>query len=237
MSRDCVEFAEPGTYQLIRYIARHSILSAGSNADRNIPDLQISSNFQRRMVDFDIRGNLVGEIRKIRHCDLVLWDLVVERSGAYEFSDGSIVTNSAELRTANKHFHFLDGARHIRFGSEEHFARWAGSAAMYANIVQELGLRERFLVLAPDWAEKDLKGRPTGQLYGLSACEYNNLYARYYQHLEALGFEVLRFQSTIADRDHKWGKAPFHYERGLYSLMNKKIVSTAARREKAEELS
>ena len=154
VSRDSVEFAEPETYRLIRYIARHSLLSAGSDATVNIPALEIPSNFQRRMAEFDVRGNLVGELRRIRHCDIVLWDLVVERSGVYEFGDGSVVTNSAELRKANRHQQFFKSARHIPFGSDEHFARWAGSAAMYSNIVQELGLQERFLVLAPDWAEK-----------------------------------------------------------------------------------
>lgn len=229
VSRDSVEFAEPETYRLIRYIARHSLLSAGSDAAANIPALEIPSNFQRRMAEFDVRGNLIGELRRIRHCDIVLWDLVVERSGVYEFADGSVVTNSAELRKANQHQQFFKSARHIPFGSDEHFARWAGSAAMYSNIVQELGLQDRFLVLAPDWAEKDLNGKDTGRTAGLSAADFNGLYERYYQRLETLGFNVLRIHDTIADPDHKWGSAPFHYEKGLYTQINNAVVSMLSR--------
>lgn len=223
VSRDAVEFADDNTYDLLRYIARHSLLSAGSDATANLPAFRLDSNFQQRMLEFDVRGRLLETLNQQEDVDLFIWDLNVERSGVVEFPDGSLVTNSYELRSVADIKTALKRGRHIKFGSFEHRARWMGAASMFVAAAQEIGMRDKMIVLSADWAEHDSQGRPTGRLGGKSAREHNRLFSHYYRHLENLGLPVQRFKDVVADPEHKWGRGPFHYTSKTYRDINRKI--------------
>ncbi|MDU2587500.1 MAG: DUF6270 domain-containing protein [Corynebacterium sp.] len=91
VSRDTVAFAKHTDFKVLRYVARQSLLSVGSDAKSNIPDFKLKSSFQQRMLESDLSGNLMREVSKKNSIDAFVWDLVVERTGVWEFLDGSIV--------------------------------------------------------------------------------------------------------------------------------------------------
>ena len=223
VSRDTVEFAKHTDFKVLRYVARQSLLSVGSDAKSNIPDFKLKSSFQQRMLESDLSGNLMREISKKNGIDVFVWDLVVERTGVWEFPDGSIATNSAELRRLEGMPQILKKARKIPFGSAEHFQRWQGAAALFTEFLDFLGLKQKCLVLAPEWAEYRSDNKKTGRIRGLSASQYNEMFRRYYVVLERLGITVSRIDGTVADENHKWGNAPFHFTRSAYASMEYEI--------------
>lgn len=216
MSRDTLAFAGDRDYPLRRYIARHSLLSAGQDASANFPEFEVSSKFQQRMIEFDIKGNLLEEISLLTDVDVLLWDLNVERAGCWLFADGSIVTNSPDLRKVPELRRALNGARKISFGSEEHISRWKSAADHFVEALTHIEIKERVLVLAPDWALTDTAGEPTRKLGDLRPVDAPAAFAPYLTHLENLGLKVARFTGLVSDLDHRWGRAPFHYTQDAY---------------------
>ena len=59
VARDTMDLAGGDRFDVVAYIARQSLLSAGHDAaDRFPADAQIDSEFQRRMMTGDFAGNL-----------------------------------------------------------------------------------------------------------------------------------------------------------------------------------
>lgn len=102
------------------YLARQSWISAYA-PPRQPPDLDLSSAFQKRMVEGDIRSLgsrlLAGSVPS-EH-DLVLLDLVDERVGVAPFR-GSWVTLSGEMRRV-KALPPSAMREAVPFGGDEHF--------------------------------------------------------------------------------------------------------------------
>ena len=102
--------------------------SARTRPPRQPPDLDLSSAFQKRMVEGDIRSLgsrlLAGSVPS-EH-DLVLLDLVDERVGVAPFR-GSWVTLSGEMRRV-KALPPSAMREAVPFGGDEHFSLWSECA-------------------------------------------------------------------------------------------------------------
>lgn len=224
VSRDTLETMPRAEWPIDGYFARTSLLSAGTDAGPNLPDeLSVSSKFQLRNVRNDIEGRLVEALKQKTNSDVLLWDLVDERHGVYEFPDGSVLTRSIDVLNIPELVTAVEGARHVAFGSDEHFYRWCGAASMFADALAALGLKARTLVLAAEWAEVDVDGKPTPWSMGTAAKDANLAFERYYSRLEQLGFTVVRFGAFVGDPAHRWGLAPFHYTPAAYAAMRAAI--------------
>src|SRR5690606_29154368 len=93
-----MDLAGADRFEVVAYIARQSLLSAGRDASAHLPDgLEIDSDFQRRMMTGDFAGNLAGRLAEAAPTtDVLLWDLADERHGVHVFEDGSVVTRSID---------------------------------------------------------------------------------------------------------------------------------------------
>lgn len=223
VSRDAVEDSPRSDLKVSRYIARHSLLSAGTDASGNVEEFKLDSKFQQRMLEFDIRGELDSMLRSFSQADVLLWDLNSERSGVFEFEDASTVTRSPELKRATNGFKSLARKRYIQFASDEHLARWKAAANIVIGLMKTNNIWQKTLVIAADWAEYDEQGNRTGKLGGRSASWYNQKFRPYYSHLEKCGLSVARFKTVVADSQHKWGRGPFHYSDTTYREINSRI--------------
>ncbi|QGU08484.1 hypothetical protein COCCU_12925 [Corynebacterium occultum] len=225
VSRDTLAIAGEEEFKLARYIARHSLLSSGSDARGSLPKFQVPSKFQQRMLEFDVHGFITSDLAALGNVDVFVWDLNVERSGVWVFPDGSIVTNSPDLRKVPELKARLEDARKIDFGTMEHLDRWKGAASLFVDSLRQLKLKERTLVLAPDWALIDSEGNPTRPLGGLAPVDAPQAFAPYIEHLEGLGLKIARFDGLVSDLNHKWGRAPFHYTTEAYQLFKERILT------------
>lgn len=233
VSRDALETMDRSQYPITTYLSRQSLLTAGTDASANLPATwNASSNFQRRNVDRDISGKQLVTLVEAGEPDVLLWDLVDERHGVWQFEDGSMLTRSIDVMNIPELHEATTSARLIPFGSDEHFLRWSGAASSFVDALEVIGWRDRVLVVAADWAEVDTAGEATPWSMGVRAADANKLFARYYDRLEELGLPVLRIQQTIADPKHRWGLAPFHYVPEVYEQIHRGIIELVGKDEK-----
>lgn len=217
VSRDTIHEVE-SSYSVSGYVARHSLLSWGTDASHWLPaHLDIASSFQRTNILGDVRGDLMGRLDEaILRARVLLWDLVDERHGVYRFPDGTHLTRSIDILAHDQLAGMLTGGTHLRLGSDQHLGAWKHKADMFCDELRRRGALRRLLVIAAPWAEWDSNGESTPSSMGLSASEANRLYEPYYQHLAAIGVRLIAPTRAVADPRHRWGSAPFHYDSATY---------------------
>jgi hypothetical protein len=220
VARDTMEFAAPAGISLRGYIARQSLVSAGSDALLHLPQqLSVSSKFQERMIRADFAGSLFDRLESLApEIDVLLWDLADERHGIYRFADGTVVTRSID----NMRMPELDGAfaeaEHIPLGSAEHFALWRDRVVSFEERLRSLDLFDRTVVLRVPWAVHTTEGKPSPWSMGVRAKDANERYEPYYALLRERGFRMVDLPDDVvlADPQHRWGLAPFHYTPEVY---------------------
>lgn len=114
VARDTVE-AAAGSVELVRYVARQSLISVGSDASAHLPtELGLDSPFQARMVTADFLGSLGADLTEVgKDVDRLLWDLADERHGVYRFRDGTIATRSVETMRSEALLEAEIGRAHV----------------------------------------------------------------------------------------------------------------------------
>ncbi len=215
-----MEFAAPDSIDLRGYVARQSLISVDSDALAHLPEqLSVSSKFQERMIRADFAGGLLDRLEALApEIDVLLWDLADERHGVYRFDDGTVVTRSIDnIRMPELEPRF-ERAELIEFGTAGHFALWTDRVIAFEERLRSLGLFDRTVVLEVPWAVLTTEGKPSPWSMGVRAKDANARYAPYYALLRERGFRVIALpeEVVLADPNHRWGLAPFHYTPAVY---------------------
>lgn len=233
VSRDTFEFL-PEPKQLVRYVGRQSLISAGSNAKELAARLpRLKSAFQARTSDEDAAGIAVRKIAQLAaQTDLLMLDLVDERGGVYRADDGAFLTRTVEQMGQNSD-EVLGADRIVWFGTDEHYELWlAGWGKLVARLAK-LGLTHRAVMLAVPWAAASTSGGEPPSSFGITPVEGNALFARYYEAVAESGIELIRprwwASPALAEPGHKWGHAPFHYADGVYVDLAAQLARRALR--------
>lgn len=234
VARDSVALAGGGEQSTVTtYIARQSLLSAGNDVSARYPArARTAHRFRRRMLRADFAGDLLEKLQEFREVtDVLLWDLADERDGAQVFDDGGIVTRTYDLLSEPEVWAAAEAGRHIDFGTDEHFALWAEKAEWFVSQLEGLELVDRTLLLRIPWALVTTEGEAAPGSMGKSPIEANALYERYYAHLESLGVRSLEIdpELLIADPEHRWGLAPFHYTQSAYDAVMQQVFDNCGR--------
>lgn len=230
VSRDTFGFL-PENFSLQRYVARQSLISAGTNASAVRSQLtEPPSAFQSRMIRGDLAGDLYTALHQhARETDVVLIDLVDERGGVIQFDQG-YATKLSEFwgaggRDASR------GATQIPFGTDEHFAHWEKEAQRFIGELLAAELLPRTLVLNAPWASQFDTGEPL-EIPGWmkDPATANREYERYVDVLREAGLQVVELPAELAktSKDHKWGPSPFHYQDAAYEFFSDAITSKAS---------
>lgn len=222
VARDSFEYF-PNSYRVSQYVARHSLLADDTDASYKLPaDLKLANVFQTRMLRADWGAGALNLLRRqASHFHLILWDIFDERHGVHWFSSGEVVTRSIDLVSSETAMSLIEPGTHVPFGADEHFEGWAEKATDLVQSFKEQGALERVRLLNAPWAEVNTEGHPTPVSMGVTATEANQKSQRYYAHLAALGVPTLEVPAelAIADPNHQWGEAPFHYVPAVYEYV------------------
>lgn len=232
--RDSAEFFDASSLRLVEYVARQSLISAfapkGDEWGQFTPSL--ASSFQSQAVIGDLGGSLVASLRANKDSIDVVWmDLVDERNGVLITKSGEVVTNSMEFVQSGLGPRLGDELEHVKFGTDDHFTRWCQAVSLLLEALENLGLREKLLVLRHDWATESIEGDvfPFGESK-LDPSRVNDLCRRYYNYLsekEVALLEVPRWL-CLTSREHRWGIAPYHYTPEFYSYVAKELAERVA---------
>ena len=221
----------PEEFTLTRYVARQSLISAGTDATPVRAQLtDPASKFQARMVRGDLAGDLYSVLdQHAAEIDIVLIDLVDERGGVIRFDD-AYATKLSEFwgvggREASR------GAAQIAFGTDEHFALWAEGAQRFAGALRAAELLDRALVIHAPWAAQYDTGEPLEiPEWMIPPAVANQQYGRYSDGLRQLGLRVVELPEELArtSKGHQWGPSPFHYQHSAYEFFAEAIGEFAA---------
>ncbi|MFC0675713.1 DUF6270 domain-containing protein [Brachybacterium hainanense] len=229
VSRDTFGFL-PETFRISRYVARQSLISAGTDASFIRPQLTpLRSAFQQRMVLGDLSGDLYRALEAdADSLDIVLIDLVDERGGVVDLG-GGYATKLSEFwgaggREASR------GAHQIEFGTDEHFSLWSAGARRLVQVLRDRDLVRRTLVLRAPWASSYDTGEDLEMpAWMMRPADADQLYGRYFDHLSALGLRIVELPEELArtSKDHRWGASPFHYQNTAYEHFARAISEAA----------
>lgn len=153
VSRDTAEFIAKSN--VLVYVARQSVVSlVFPHGDETMNLSNLKSPFQKKMV----RGDLLGDgalrlVKQAEEIDIVLVDLVDERRGFWRFPDGSTLTNSIEVELSGvTEKAEKDGAKLVRFGTDEHFHYWKRCYNSFVDKLESFGLLKKTILIDVEWA-------------------------------------------------------------------------------------
>ena len=219
VTRDTFEFLGDD-FRLNTYVARQSVISAGNQTSEVVSKLSpIASEFQKRMVEGDLKGNLYQTLdRHASEADLLIIDLIDERGGVIDFGDGRYASKLAEFWSAGGR-EASRGHTQIGFGSDEHFSRWTEGIQRMVGELLDLELFHRTVIIKAPWATLTDNDEPFDiPSWMLDPREANALYERYYDYLEEIGFPLIALPDHLVrtSDSHQWGVSPYHYAESAY---------------------
>lgn len=241
VSRDTFERL-PDEFELINYVARQSLVSAFTPpTSRALPHIDTDSAFQRRMITGDWESSLVGQLREhANSIDVLLWDLCDERVGLrrlervtqrpkmHAWATRSVDTIRTEVDAQ------LEDAPRVPFASATHRVLFLHAVRRFRLLLDDLGLRDRTLLLAPAWATQTKDGQSVPTSFGLGPVRANRLFKDYHRTAEQIvGVTMLTADDVFADSRHSWGLAPFHYSEDVYRSLGAQVIDASRLRTSA----
>ncbi|OLT41905.1 hypothetical protein BJF86_02555 [Serinicoccus sp. CNJ-927] len=235
VSRDTFERL-PRDFELLGYVARQSLVSAFTpSTTRTLPTADTRSDFQRRMITNDWESSLERQLREhADRVDLLLWDLCDERVGLRRLERLSRrptmhawATRSVDSIRAGVDAE-LEEFRLVPFASGRHRVLFLHALRRFGTLLDELGLRQRTLLLAPAWATHTSEGSRVPTSFGLDPARANRLFHDYHSTASQItGVDLVTIHDVAADPHHAWGPAPFHYTDSVYNDLSRRIVEAA----------
>jgi hypothetical protein len=221
VSRDILNYPQAkAQFALVDYYARSSIASLGARPIEMPSTVQhISSKFQRRMVERDIKKDFLNDLARLQF-DVLLIDLIDERFNLYVEAEGRACTLSSELLVSGFPTDSNRGSR-IYSGSEEFWRLWEAGWAILVNKLRCLGCLDRLRINQVFWSSRTVKGGDFKPDYSDSQIgTANQFLTRMYQRIAAdiPSEQFLRFDRWLMTGSvtHKWGISPFHYIEAYY---------------------
>ena len=216
VSRDFAEFEK---WPVVNYQARSSLSSKTGTATQYDKKLlaRIESKFQRRMVEWDMASHPF----RTNGADVVLIDLIDERFDI--FTHGlTVSTRSQAYHQAGIRNSIPETSKRIERGSEEHIELFTLGVKQFSK-----GIDKPVILHDARWSETyRLRGELLKFEDNLAHIVNNKLLDEFTEILidEMSLFEIVASPDLrIADPEHKWGLAPFHYIPEYYSDIGQKI--------------
>lgn len=226
VSRDALEYASED-FEIVSYLARTSVASIGLSPvdDTEVREIveRLPSAFQRRMLVNDLDKTTLSVIAGIEH-DVVLLDFIDERFDLIIAGD-SLFSLSGELKNGG----FEPGEREvIKPGGEEFLVHWIAGLERFLAAVDPATL----VLNKAYWAEAFPDGSDASSLGWI---RNNNAFLKQlYDALEARWtLPTITYPESVvlADPDHKWGRAPYHYVKPFYEHTIQSLQALTARSE------
>jgi len=232
-SRDAVEYATPESIELVDYFARSSFSSLTSKADLDEDALsKIKSDFQRSMVHRDM-SKIFWKVLKQTEFDLFLVDLIDERFAITQNSNGALHTLSNEYATVRN---TQTGGVIYPATSIEKFVLWQKGWNKTVSILREQNALHKLVVNRVYWAGKDSQGNDLSNtkesLIKVANIQLDRMYDYITEQDSDIKFLSYPRGMLTADVEHKWGVAPFHYQRQTYLHTLKQLLCIKGRQQK-----
>lgn len=233
VARDVVRVV-PEPFELVRYVARQSWVSAYWPAS-TVPDVShLQSAFQRRAISGDFGSTAPRLLRRLSsQVDLVLIDIASDRHGVMRIGRGFVSLTPDHRRAFDGPF--APDGEFIPFGTDQHLALFTEAATRAAASLQSEGTLGRAVVLAFPFTDRlDTGGAVAKEKVAVSTL--NALYQPYYSALAERGFHILRLPQELAvsTADHTWGPGVDHFADPAPVWWASQLLASGVAREHAD---
>lgn len=225
-TRDMFRIIDSQELSLIEYTARSSFASQFSKRGRlkilksNLYNL--TSGFQQKMVLRDFSKNFFETIDNL-DVDCLCIDFIDERCRLLNV-DGEILTYSNEMGLTKFVKTLRNKGKFVLPNSDEHFELWCHGWDSFIEKCKFLNLIDKIVINQLYWASITNNGKRVSELspqYNDEIIEHSNIYLnRLYDYCtKSIPNErFIRYSPNdmVADVNHHWGLAPFHYIDQLY---------------------
>lgn len=214
VSRDVLERADPGEFEIVEYIARSSIASIF--ADCPFPDTfssRIASPFQSRMVRMDILKETAPRLANLE-ADVIFMDLIDERFHLLETEPGSICTVSVPFKQTGA-LDEMSGAAIVVSATEQHMRLWEDGWVAFVELMRARSMLHSVRVNVVYWCRQTESGAampgPSVEDIDAANVALGKMYARMALDLDSSQF--FRYSNDVMQcpDNHHWEVAPFHY--------------------------
>lgn len=205
------------------YIARTGMLSITSKPlNVSIKELNNESNFQKRMVYWDLNKLIQSKVTDLIGEYLII-DLIDERLKRVMIN-GSIVTLSSELKKSG----YLKDKKisHVNFDIEE----WKSSCDKFYDIITKK-FSEKNIILnkvycSERYIDNDGNKKEFNNEELLHIKQFNKELEEMYSYFQSkfTNANVIYIEEVLADENHIWGLAPYHYEEKYYIQFIEKLT-------------
>lgn len=225
VSRDCFNYPSSSSFDLVKYHARCSCVSAmskpvsliGINLDK------LSSKFKRQAIIDDFNKQLIKDLKTIEF-DILLIDFIDERFSLKINNQGNIITISAELQETG--FVSLDG-KIVHIGDEEKFYLWNKSWNKFIDFCKKNNIKDKIVINCARWANYMENGEIISSFTQKYIDKNNKFLEKIYNVIkeDIPEYRCIRYsdEEVIANSKHRWGISPFHYIDTFYEHTNKYI--------------
>lgn len=218
VSRDIFNFDKNNEILLGKYFARNSFVSTVNKPFNEEININISSPWQKRMVEIDLKKELFNQL-SINPADHLLIDFIDERFALMKYKE-SIFTLSTELKNSN----FLDdfkGDYIDKLDLKKSF--WKKPMDDYLNNLIKIYKENRIIIhetyLVDSFSTKggEIKDFPESNLnYNYKV---NKILEEYYNYMKTKlpnAHVVNIIGNYNSSETHRWGISPVHYEDSYY---------------------
>lgn len=215
VTRDCFNYTDK--FQVGTYIARTSILSLMSKSlNVSINKLNNASNFQKRMVYWDLNKYLIENVTNLQGQYLIV-DFIDERLRKI-LIDGSLVTLSTELK--NSQYLTNKTYKEVELDIEE----WKTSCNKFYDVITKKYCEKNIILnkvfLSLKYINKDGEIKEFDTTKKEEILKFNNILSQMYTYFESKFSNINIIEHTkeyLADEKHVWGLEAFHYEEKYYT--------------------
>lgn len=222
VSRDIYNQYPEGSYEIVEYYARSSLISAMSAppSDAKIDLSDIKSPFQRRMVEFELSRQMKSSVGLLEF-DYLLLDFIDERHDILEISPDSYVTLTTEFMDSGyMERNPLMKNKIVKCGSVRFKLLWLEALSKYMELADVFDFKRKLVLNRAMWATLMDTGEVipgTSSIYTL----YNNNLLEWMYHMidpYLSEHQVISAPPSyiLTTRNHRWGPAPFHFVAEYY---------------------
>lgn len=218
VTRDLAEFH---SYEVVHYQARSSLCSkTGGTIVYDMGELRnIESNFQRRMVEWDLNKKPFFSL----DAECVILDLIDERFDI--FTNGNAHATRSQAFFQSGVASTMEGDfRRITRGTDEHFELFRQGVREFSNFIDK-----PFILHNARWASKYTQD---GQYHEFENVEKIGFENELLDELTKILLEEIPVDGviespsdSIADSSHKWGLANFHYIPEYYLSLDQQLLN------------
>lgn len=212
VTRDAFNYDSNKDFEITHYFARTSLISQmlGKGNFKKYNFEKISSNFQKNMIQNDIDSTFLDKLDD--NFDVLLVDFIDERF--------NLLVNKEEVLTLSSEFvsseNFYSSEKVLESGSFEWFELWKKAFKDFIDSYR-LKFNKRILINKVFWSVNKSNGSKfSDQSVDDENLKLNKIYGYVEEILGCECFITYDESEIIANSDHVWGEAPFHYVDDLY---------------------